>query len=99
MGGYILCQIKRASMPYYIENISTNIYSIEELCYYFYHNIYLLDETILNEHLCDWIRKELGLERLYRRLYKSLRMSREHRSLFWRYLKRSTICPTRNLKN
>ena len=51
MGSYILCQVKRASMPYYIENISTNIYSIEELCYYFYHNIYLLDETILNEHL------------------------------------------------
>ena len=72
MGSYILCQVKRASMPYYIENISTNIYSIEELCYYFYHNIYLLDETILNEHLCDWIRKELGLERLYRRLYKVL---------------------------
>ena len=57
---------------YYIENISTNIYSIEELCYYFYHNIYLLDETILNEHLCDWLRKELGLEKLYKRLYKVL---------------------------
>lgn len=72
MSGYILCQLKRADMPYYIENISTNIYSIEELCYYFYHNIYLLDETILNEHLCDWIRKELGLEKLYRKLYKIL---------------------------
>lgn len=72
MSGYILCQLKRASMPYYIENISTNIYSMEELCYYFYHNIYLLDETILNEHLCDWLRKELGLEKLYKRLYKIL---------------------------
>lgn len=72
MSGYILCQLKRAELPYYIENISTNIYSIEELCYYFYHNIYLLDETILNEHLCDWLRKELGLEKLYRRLYKIL---------------------------
>lgn len=72
MAGYILCQIKRADMPYYIENISTNIYSIEELCYYFYHNIYLLDETIINEHLCDWLRKELGLGKLYRRLYKIL---------------------------
>ena len=30
MSSYILCQVKRASMPYYIENISTNIYSIEE---------------------------------------------------------------------
>ena len=82
-------------MPYYIENISTNIYSIEELCYYFYHNIYLLDETILNEHLCDWIRKELGLERLYRRLYKIL----EEENLFWQCLRRSIIFPTRNLKS
>ena len=52
MSSYILCQTKKAEKPYYIENISTNIYSIEELCYYFYHNIYLLDESILNEHLC-----------------------------------------------
>ena len=36
MSGYILCQVKRAKLPYYIENISTNIYSIEELCFYFY---------------------------------------------------------------
>ena len=72
MSGYILCQLKRAKMPYYIENISTNIYSIEELCYYFYRECSLLDETILNEHLCDWLRKELGLEKLYRRLYKIL---------------------------
>ena len=47
MSGYILCQVKRAKNPYYISNISTNIYSIEELCYYLYHNIYLLDETII----------------------------------------------------
>lgn len=51
MSGYILCQVKRAKNPYYISNISTNIYSIEELCYYLYHNIYLLDETIINEQL------------------------------------------------
>ena len=91
MSGYILCQLKRAKMPYYIENISTNIYSIEELCYYFYHNIYLLDETILNEHLCDWLRKELGLEKLYRRLYKSWRIIWEQQSLFWPCLKKLII--------
>ena len=34
MSGYILCQVKKAEKPFYIENISTNIYSIEELCYY-----------------------------------------------------------------
>jgi len=72
MGGYILCQVKKANMPYYIENISTNIFTIEELCYYLHHNIYLLDETIINEQLCDWLRNQLGLEKLYHRLYKIL---------------------------
>jgi tetratricopeptide (TPR) repeat protein len=72
MGGYILCQVKKAQMPYYIESISTNIYTIEELCYYLHHNIYLLDDTIINEQLCDWIRKELGLEKLYHKLYRIL---------------------------
>ena len=76
MSGYILCQIKRASLPFYIENISTNIYSIEELCYYLYHNIYLLDETIINEHLCDWIKNELGLLKLYQKLYRVLEEER-----------------------
>lgn len=72
MSGYILCQVKRAKLPYYIENISTNIYSIEELCFYLYHNMYLLDSTIINEELCFWIRDELGLKKLALKLYKLL---------------------------
>ena len=72
MSGYILCQGKRARFPYYIENISTNIYTLEELCYYLNHNIYLLDETILNEELCRWILEELGLRKLYDKLYRML---------------------------
>lgn len=72
MSGYILCQVKQAELPYYIENISTNIYSIEELCFYIYHNIYLLDDTILNEELCFWIRDQLGLKKLAENLYKHL---------------------------
>lgn len=70
--GYILCQVKRAKTPYYIESISMNIYSIEELCYYIYHNIYLLDETIINEGLCFWIKNELHLTRLYQKLFRLL---------------------------
>ena len=70
--GYILCQVRRAKIPYYIENISMNIYSIEELCYYMYHNIYLLDETIINEELCFWLRDELHLQRLYQKLFSML---------------------------
>ena len=43
MAGYRLCGTKYAQTPYYIENISTSIYSIEELCYYFYNNIPLIN--------------------------------------------------------
>lgn len=68
MGSYILCQQQKAGTPYYIENISTNIFSIEELCFYFYHNIYLLDGTIINEELCRWIGEELGMKQLAARL-------------------------------
>ena len=72
MSGYILCQTKKAETPYYIENISTNIYSLEELCYYFYHNLYLVDDTILNEGLCSWIQDELNLPKLASKLRNKL---------------------------
>ncbi|MDO4273022.1 MAG: tetratricopeptide repeat protein [Eubacteriales bacterium] len=68
MSGYILCQTKKAETPYFIENISTNIYSLEELCYYLYHNLYLVDKTIINEGLCTWIQEELELPRLAAKL-------------------------------
>jgi hypothetical protein len=69
---YDLCLSGQADKPYYIENIRTGIYSLEELCFYLYHNICLIDDTIINEKLCDWIRDELKLPRLYRQLYDQL---------------------------
>lgn len=75
MGGYILCQVKKAQRPYFIENISTNIYSIEELCFYLYHNLYLIDETIRNEELLKWLEDELGLRVLAAKLRSRLRIT------------------------
>lgn len=70
--GYDLCLLEQAKKPYFIENIRTGIFSLEELCFYLYHNVWLIDETIMNEGLCDWLRDELGLVRLYRQLYEQL---------------------------
>lgn len=64
MSGYILCQKKKAVNPYFIENIGTNIYTIEELCYYLYHNIYLIDQTLINENLFQWLQEELEMSEL-----------------------------------
>ena len=68
MGAYILCQNPRATQPYFIENIQTNIYSLEELCYYIYNNVYLVDETIMSEPLFSWISNELRLPSLAAKL-------------------------------
>ena len=54
MSGYILCQTKKADKPFFVESINTNIYSLEELCYFLYHNLYLVDSSVINENLCIW---------------------------------------------
>ena len=60
MSGYILCQVKKAEKPFYIENISTNIYSIEELCYYLYNNLYLVDSSSDQQSAVHLARRRTG---------------------------------------
>ena len=61
MGSLILCHKKKAKHPYEISRIHMRIYTIEELCYYFCNNLYLVDYTIINRQLCDWLEEELEL--------------------------------------
>lgn len=75
MSGYVLCQIKKAAKPYFIENISINIYSIEELCFYLCNNLYLIDRTIRNEELLQWLEEELGLRALAAKVRPHLKAS------------------------
>lgn len=59
---------KKADKPFFVESINTNIYSLEELCYFLYHNLYLVDSSVINENLCTWISEELDLPRLAAKL-------------------------------
>lgn len=72
MSQVILCTTRRARKPYFITHVGLNIYSAEELCYYMEHNLYLLDETILNRDLLAWMKDELHLRRLVQKLYPQL---------------------------
>ena len=58
MGSLILCHKKRAKQPYMITRVHIRIYTIEELCYYICNNLYLIDYTLMNRQLCEWIREE-----------------------------------------
>lgn len=61
MGSIILCHKKKAENPYEITRIHRKIYTLEELCYYLNHNMYLIDNTIMNEQFCLWLENELEL--------------------------------------
>ena len=51
--------------PYEITRIHCRIFTIEELCYYLCNNLYLIDYTIMNGQLCDWLDEELEICLLY----------------------------------
>ncbi|MFQ6932201.1 MAG: hypothetical protein ACLRR3_14785 [Eubacterium sp.] len=40
-----------ADKPYYIKEINKNIYSIEELSYYLYNYLYLIDDQFFSDEL------------------------------------------------
>lgn len=72
MGSLILCHKKRAKQPYEITRVHIRIHTIEELCYYICNNLYLIDYTIMNRQLCNWLETELELAELANQLREEL---------------------------
>ena len=64
MSSLILCNTVKAENPFYFELTGTNIYTIEELCYYIYNNIYIITEEIFDDDLVFWLREELEMAEL-----------------------------------
>ncbi len=64
MSTLIYCKNSIAASPYYIEEASLNVYSLEELSYYILNNVYLLSTKMMNPELCNWIGRELGQNKL-----------------------------------
>jgi tetratricopeptide (TPR) repeat protein len=61
MGNLILCSGKKAEHPYHFEKTDTNIYSIEELCFYIYTNIYIIGDELSQDSLIDWLNNEIDM--------------------------------------
>lgn len=61
MGNYLYCNRPAAEMPYHIDSLQLNIYSIEELCFFIANFLPLADETVLNPSLADWLDRECRL--------------------------------------
>lgn len=61
MGTVKICVHELAKTPYYVESTGMHLYSLEELAYYLYENIYLIDDHLVGEKLYLWLEKELEL--------------------------------------
>ena len=73
MGELLLCNRPITAMPYYIESLSLNIYSLEELCYVIEHHLFLIEEGFFNEELLAWIEHEVGEGELAENLRQAIR--------------------------
>ena len=91
MGSLILCHDKHAEAPYEITRIHCKIYTIEELCYYLCNNLYLIDYTIMNEQLLNWLDEELGFTELASNLRDVIRMRGSVEKFVLTILKNSKI--------
>ena len=98
MGSIILCHKKKAREPYEIARIQRRIYTIEELCYYLCNHLYLIDYTIMNQQLCDWVRDELELAELAEALKAHLEQNGSKEQFVMLILKYSAIYSAGELK-
>ena len=72
MSYVLLCKGNKALKPYYIEDIRKKIYTLEELCYYLYHNTVLCAEELVRFQLAHWIGHQLGFQDLSESLLRIL---------------------------
>lgn len=68
MGKIIICNGEVAKKPYHMKLANTNVYSIEELCYYINVNLDMIEAEHFTESLAYFIKDELKLSESGERL-------------------------------
>ena len=68
MGRALLCTGRYAGKPYHFSKVCVNVYSIEEMCFLFASNPFMIDNDIMDKELAQWIDTECGLADLSHQL-------------------------------
>ena len=53
MGAVMICRDEPVKTPYYIESMGIRLYSMEELAFFLYENVYLADRQMLGKRLWE----------------------------------------------
>lgn len=99
MGTLLFCQQEAAKIPFAIENMQINVYSMEELCFYIRKNTYLLDQTFMSFELCTWIDKECGRTALANQLRPLVENRGSLSEFVMLILKGVHYCTTREMRD
>ena len=70
MSGLMLCSDIKVKNPYPVAELGISLHSAEELCYYIYNYVFLLESDFINEHLLYFIGTELAMLRLEEKIRK-----------------------------
>lgn len=72
MGLVTICKYPRAKIPFLLEQVGIHVYSLEELCWFLYHNIFLAERQFFDEKLCKWIAEEIAYPELAQRIHNGI---------------------------
>ncbi|MGN0401229.1 MAG: hypothetical protein ACI4HQ_03060 [Acetatifactor sp.] len=64
-----ICLGNYARIPYCVPGPGINVYCVEELCYCLKENAFLLDLSLMDDGLLQWLDRECGLKELAKLLY------------------------------
>lgn len=64
MFGITACKGEKAIEPLELRNIDLKLYSLEELAYYMYHNIYILGDELKSDALISFLRQQVKVYKL-----------------------------------
>lgn len=92
MGDLLLCHKETASVPYYVEMMDCNIYSLEELAYFFVCYTDSIAPECMDEELCIWIEQELKLPDLAEKLLHFIQDNGSFAEFVAEILKSSNYC-------
>ena len=69
----LICTGKYADEPYHLEKVCVNVYCVEELCYLFANNPFMISTEIMDKQLVAWLKEKCELPELADQLTSSMK--------------------------
>lgn len=70
LGKLVKCNEVKPERAFYIRCIEKKVYTIEELCFFFYNEVYFVEEFHDWAELAGWIKREMKMEELSKQIQK-----------------------------